>query len=419
MQKSKILNIILAVVILVLLIMNKDSKTPADSIKALFNESQPVDTGKTAHTKRSLGERNLVFPEPAMVIVSYNKEGIPNIMTAAWFGVANSRPFKVSVSLRPATYSYHNIMESKSFTVNVPDASLVPYVKFAGTYSGRDMNKFEETGLTPVKSEFVNAPYVKEFPIVIECELTEYHDLGSHRQFIGKVVDVKADKAILNANDRVNVNLLNPLIYGGGKYYETGRFIAKVGESIDQIDGRPFVPNYSDRYANDALEVIHSRKSVRHFTDQPVSKDQIETLLRAGMAAPTAANRQPWVFYVVTEREVLDSLGEQLPYAKMLLQAQKAIVVCGDMEKAGNLADKGYWVQDCSAASENILLAAESIGLGAVWTASYPYDDRTKAVIKTLNLPQNHVPLNVIPVGYPTGVDKPKDKWKPENIFWE
>ncbi len=125
------------------------------------------------------------------------------------------------------------------------------------------------------------------------------------------------------------------------------------------------------------------------------------------------------LFYVVTQREVLDTLGEQLPYAKMLAQAQAAIVVCGDMEKAGNLIDKGYWVQDCSAATQNILLAAESIGLGAVWTASYPYDDRTKVVIKALDLPENHIPLNVIPIGYPTGEDVPKDKWKPENIVWK
>jgi len=230
MQKSKILNIILAVVILVLLIMNKDSKTPADSIKALFNESQPVDTGKTAHTKRSLGERNLVFPEPAMVIGSYNKEGIPNIMTAAWFGVANSRPFKVSVSLRPATYSYHNIMESKAFTVNVPDASLIPYVKFAGTYSGRDMNKFEETGLTPVKAEYVNAPYVKEFPIVLECKLTEYHDLGSHRQFIGQVVDAKINERLLNEKGRVNMDLFDPVVYAQGKYYSGLDLIQNIKE---------------------------------------------------------------------------------------------------------------------------------------------------------------------------------------------
>jgi nitroreductase len=164
--------------------------------------------------------------------------------------------------------------------------------------------------------------------------------------------------------------------------------------------------------------VIHNRKSVRHFTGQPVSKDQIEILLRAGMAAPTAVNRQPWAFYVVSQRETLDTLAEQLPYAKMLSQVETAIVVCGDMGKAGNLKEQGYWVQDCSAATENILLAAESLGLGAVWTAAYPYDDRTAVVTKALDLPENHVPLNVIPIGYSTGEDQPKNKWKPENVVW-
>src|SRR5210317_2058013 len=124
MQKSKILNIILASIILVLLLLGKNSTTPADSIKKLFDKTTTIDTSKTSNTKRSLGPKNLIFPEPAMVIGSYDKEGKANIMTAAWFGVANSRPFKVSVSLRPATYSYHCIMASQAFTVNVPDASM-------------------------------------------------------------------------------------------------------------------------------------------------------------------------------------------------------------------------------------------------------------------------------------------------------
>ena len=424
MQKSKFLNIVLAIAVLVLVIQltNKDNNSNMQTTTRTAASADSLltkpDTAMDPFKKKSLGIRSEVYPKPAFVIGSYDKEGNPNIMTAAWAGICNSDPLSIAVSMRPATYSYGNVTESKSFTVNIPSSEMTRYVDYAGRFSGKDVDKFKETGLTPVKGEFVNAPYVKEFPIVIECELTEYHDLGSHRQFIGKVIDVKADEAILNADDRVNVNLLNPLIYGGGRYYETGRFIDKTGESLNEIDGSPFVPDYSQRYANDALEVIHNRKSVRHFTDQPVSKKQLETLLRAGMAAPTAANRQPWVFYVVTERETLDALGEQLPYAKMLFQAQAAIIVCGDMEKAGNLKDKDYWVQDCSAASENILLAAESIGLGAVWTAAYPYDDRTKVVINELNLPEKHMPLNVIPVGYPTGEDKPKDKWKPGNINW-
>jgi flavin reductase (DIM6/NTAB) family NADH-FMN oxidoreductase RutF/nitroreductase len=425
MKKCKFINIILAIALLLMTILltNKEnsSDTITSAVKQVSGNSQLItsDTTITPFKKRSLGVRSSIYPKPALVIGSYDKEGKPNIMTAAWVGICNSNPLSISVSMRPATYSYGNVTESKAFTVNIPSSELIKYVDYAGRLSGKDVDKFKETGLTPVKGEFVNAPYIKEFPIVIECELTEYHDLGSHRQFIGKVIDVKADEAILDTSRNVDVNLLKPLIYAGGNYYETGRWIAKTGESLNKIDGKPFVPDYSRRYANEALEVIHNRKSVRHFTNQAVSKEQIELLLKAGMAAPTAANRQPWIFYVVTQRETLDALSEQLPYAKMLSQVQTAIVVCGDMNKAGNLIDKAYWVQDCAAASENILLAAESIGLGAVWTASYPYDERVAVIKKELSLPEEHIPLNVIPIGYPNGEDVPKNKWKPENIIWK
>ena len=235
MHKSKILNIILAIIILVLLLVGKDSESPAASIKRLFEKTTQTDTSEIVYTKQSLGVKNLVFPEPAMVIGSYDKDGKPNIMTAAWFGVANSRPLKVSVSLRPATYSYHCIMANMAFTVNVPDASLISYVNFAGKYSGIDMNKFEETGLTPVKSEYVNAPYIEEFPIVLECKVTEYHDLGSHRQFIGQVVDAKIDERLLNKDGKVNMDLFNPIIYGQGKYYSGLDLIQNINEIVPEV----------------------------------------------------------------------------------------------------------------------------------------------------------------------------------------
>ena len=236
MQKSKILNIILGIIVLVLLFVGKDSGNPADSIKRFFSKTTQTNTNEMNYKKRSLGVKNLVFPEPAMVIGSYDKDGKPNIMTAAWFGVANSRPFKVSVSLRPATYSYHCIMENMAFTVNVPDASLISYVKFAGKYSGKDMNKFDETGLTPVKSEYVNAPYVKEFPIVLECKVTGYHDLGSHRQFIGEVVDSKIDERLLNDDGSVNMDLFDPIIYGQGKYYSGLELIENINEIVPETE---------------------------------------------------------------------------------------------------------------------------------------------------------------------------------------
>ena len=170
--------------------------------------------------------------------------------------------------------------------------------------------------------------------------------------------------------------------------------------------------------AGDTLAIIHQRKSVRKYTDQLVMTEQLETLAKAGMAAPTAMNRQPWVMVAITDRNVLDKLAKQLPYGKMLAQAPAAIAICGNMNKALEKAGRAFWVQDCSAATENVLLAAEAMGLGAVWIGVYPIEAHVKGVSETLNLPAHLVPLNVISIGYPTGVEKPKNKWKPENLLW-
>ena len=172
--------------------------------------------------------------------------------------------------------------------------------------------------------------------------------------------------------------------------------------------------------SHEVLRIIHQRKSVRKYTDKPVTKEQLEVLLKAAMAAPTAGNKQPWAFVVVTDKATLAKFAEVLPYAKMAAQASAAIVVCGDMNLTfPDEESKPYWVQDCSAASENILLAAEATELGAVWTAVYPMKDRIKAVKEILALPEHIVPLNLVPIGHPTGVEKPKDKYKPENIHRE
>ena len=167
------------------------------------------------------------------------------------------------------------------------------------------------------------------------------------------------------------------------------------------------------------LSVIHSRKSVRKFVPQKaVSKEDLTTLVKAGMAAPTAVNKQPWAFVVVTERTTLDSLTTGLPYAQMLKEAGAAIVVCGDLDKAVEGLPE-FWVQDCSAATQNILLAVEAMGLGAVWTGVYPGMERAKFVQNVLGLPETIIPLNVIPIGYPEGETTPKDKWIESNMRWE
>lgn len=170
--------------------------------------------------------------------------------------------------------------------------------------------------------------------------------------------------------------------------------------------------------SNEALDVIYTRRSVRSFTGEAVSKDDLIKLLRAGMSAPTAVNVQPWSFVVVTDRETLDKLCDKLPHAKMLDKAGAAIVVCGIPDK-DEVYSKDYWVMDCSTATENILLAAHALGLGSVWTAVYVNKDRVKAVREILNIPDNIIPLNVLPIGVPKDLGHPIDKFKVENIHWE
>ena len=162
---------------------------------------------------------------------------------------------------------------------------------------------------------------------------------------------------------------------------------------------------------------ILNRKSVRAYTDRAVSREQLDTLLRAAMAAPTGRDMRPWKFVVIDDKEALAALSEQLPYAKMLPEAAAAIVVCGDLSVTD---DKGQpstnWTFDCSAATENLLLAAEAMGLGAVWTGVYPYEERQTAVSQALQLPEHIIPLNLIPIGYPKGDPQPKDKYNADNV---
>lgn len=167
------------------------------------------------------------------------------------------------------------------------------------------------------------------------------------------------------------------------------------------------------------LDAIFTRTSIRSYEpDHAVSRDTVEILLRAAMSAPSAVNKQPWAFVVLDTREALDSLAEVLPYAKMLTHAPLAIVPCGDMNKAIEGEGRDFWIQDVSAATENMLIAAHALGLGAVWTGVYPDLERVKAVKERLGMPDNIIPLCVVPVGYPAGNQQPKDKWNPEAIHY-
>ena len=169
---------------------------------------------------------------------------------------------------------------------------------------------------------------------------------------------------------------------------------------------------------DNAIETIMTRTSIRSFTDRAVSADTVEMLLRAGMAAPTAVNLQPWHFVVVNDRAKIDELGGNGRQSQMWHESPLVIVVCGNMEKAMEGVGQAFWVQDCSAATENILLAAHALGLGAVWTGCYPIEERVANISQVLGLPEHIVPLCAIAMGYPNENPQPKDKWKPENVSY-
>lgn len=159
------------------------------------------------------------------------------------------------------------------------------------------------------------------------------------------------------------------------------------------------------------LSVIHNRKSVRVFTDQKVSKGDLDTIMRAGMAAPTGFDARPWQFVAITDRDIMMELRKELGYAKGLDTSTAAIVVCGDMKKADPRALE-FWITDTCAATENMLLAIEAMDLGGVWCTLYPGEERMTHARKVLNLPEHIMPMCVIPVGYPAGENSPKDKLK-------
>lgn len=168
----------------------------------------------------------------------------------------------------------------------------------------------------------------------------------------------------------------------------------------------------------DALEVINDRKSVRNYTGELISMEDINLILKAAMAAPVAIHLMPWKFIVVRNKEKLKILSEGLPFAKMLPKAGTGIIVCAAPHEAA-LGKEEFAILDCACASENILLAAEALGLGAVWTAVYPSKELISFVRKELGIPQNIIPLNIIAIGHPIGDEHAEDKYEPNNIHWE
>jgi flavin reductase (DIM6/NTAB) family NADH-FMN oxidoreductase RutF len=183
-----------------------------------------------ATVKKSLGAKTLLYPTPVLVVGTYGAGGRPNAMTAAWGGIACSKPPCVSVSLRSATASHGNIMGRKAFTISLPSEDDAARADYFGLVSGRDGDKFEALGLTPVSSDLVDAPYVGEFPLVLECSVVGVHELGLHTQFIGEIKDVKVDEAVLGDDGRIDIERLRPILFvmDPGSYFGVGELIGKA-----------------------------------------------------------------------------------------------------------------------------------------------------------------------------------------------
>lgn len=180
--------------------------------------------------KKSVGAKTLLFPAPVLMVGTYDQTGKPNLMNAAWGGICCSQPPSVAVSLRKATHTHAAIVERKAFTVGIASESRMVEADYVGIASGRDVDKFAVTGLTPVKSELVDAPYAAEFPVVLECRLLHIVEVGLHTQFIGEIVDVKADADVLGDDDLPEITKIKPLIYDTSHkgYHGVGPLLGKA-----------------------------------------------------------------------------------------------------------------------------------------------------------------------------------------------
>ncbi|MBU0483913.1 MAG: flavin reductase family protein [Proteobacteria bacterium] len=180
--------------------------------------------------QKSLGTAPLIVPTPVWCVGSYDTDGAPNVMTIAWGGICCSKPPCMTISLREATYTYGNIMKNKAYTLSIPSEQDVKAADYFGLVSGRNVDKFKETGLTPVRSELVDAPYVGEFPLVLECKVIHHYKIGLHTQFIGEIIDTKIDERMLDEEGRPDIEKIRPLVFSPGlqNYHGIGELIGKA-----------------------------------------------------------------------------------------------------------------------------------------------------------------------------------------------
>jgi len=175
--------------------------------------------------KKSFGATILVFPTPVWCVGSYDTNGNPNIMTIAWGGICCSKPPCVTISLRKATFTYGNIMQRKAYTLNIPSEKYIREADYFGMVSGKDVDKFKKSGLTPVKSALVDAPYVAEFPMIVECKVIHHYEIGLHTQFVGEIVNTQVDENALTAEGNPAIEKVRPVVFSPGthQYHAVGQ----------------------------------------------------------------------------------------------------------------------------------------------------------------------------------------------------
>lgn len=177
--------------------------------------------------KKSISKKIIVYPHPAFVIGTYDKDRKPDIMLAAWSGICSSEPPCIGISIRKSRLTYDNLMINKSFTVNIPSIDFVRETDYAGIVSGKNVDKFKELKLTPIDGEVVNAPYIKEFPMALLCRVLAVNDLGSHTQFIGEIIDSIADEEVLDEKGLPDIEKVKPFCFDSSDvtYYAMGKKI--------------------------------------------------------------------------------------------------------------------------------------------------------------------------------------------------
>ncbi len=183
-------------------------------------------------SKQSWKSGNMLYPLPVVMVSAADKEGRDDIITVAWTGTVCTNPPMVSISIRPERYSYHMIRETGEFVINLTTEELAFATDYCGVKSGRDVDKFKETGLTREKAEKVKAPMIAEAPVSIECKVKEIRELGSHHMFIAQVAAVHADEKYMDEKNRFDLNRARPIVYSHGEYLGTGKKLGTFGYSV-------------------------------------------------------------------------------------------------------------------------------------------------------------------------------------------